>query len=306
MRLRTPLSLLAGLLILSQAVPAEERPTMSSVLENAQASDWRTPAQSSLLYLQLPKGRVIIEVAPQFAPNVIANIRVLAGDDYYSKTAVIRSQENYVAQWGDPNAENAEDVDRDGRVAIGEAKETVAAEFFRSANGLEFTAVDSRDAYAEVVGFVSGFPVGRDSDGSRAWLTHCYAAVGISRDTAPETGNGTSLYVVTGHAPRHLDRNVVVIGRVLQGMELLTTLPRGTGALGFYNTPAEMTPVAWMRFGDQLPAQEQVALQVFRTDTIAFKTLVEARTFRTEDWFVDPAGRIELCNIPVPVRSPAP
>lgn len=274
-----------------------ERPTMAGVLEAATEADWRTPDPANLLILQLPGGRVIMELAPDFAPNVIENIRQLTRDNYYASNAIIRSQENYVAQWGDPDAET------ESPASIGKASATVEAEFYRSAKGLDVVRIDSRDAYADIVGFAGGFPVGMDADGSRVWLTHCYGAVGISRDNAANSGNGTSLYVITGHAPRHLDRNVVVIGRVLRGMELLTTLPRGTGDLGFYETAAEMLPVSWMKFAADLPLDERVNLQVFRTDTDAFKQLVEARRYRTEEWFVDPAGRIGLCNIPIPVRE---
>jgi peptidylprolyl isomerase len=40
-----------------------------------------------------------------------------------------------------------------------------------------------------------------------------------------------------------------------------------------------------------------------RTDTDAFSDFVTSRTFRNEEWFVEPTGRIELCNIIPPVRN---
>ena len=58
------------------------------------------------------------------------------------------------------------------------------------------------------------------------------ACVGVGRDDWPDTGSGAELYVVIGQAPRQLDRNIVTVGRVLRGMELLSSLPRGTGAMG--------------------------------------------------------------------------
>jgi peptidylprolyl isomerase len=63
--------------------------------------------------------------------------------------------------------------------------------------------------------------------------------VGAGRDDPPES-DGTELYAVIGHAPRQLDRNVALVGRVLQGIELLSSLPRGSGEMGFY-VPSEAT-----------------------------------------------------------------
>jgi peptidylprolyl isomerase len=120
---------------------------------------------------------------------------------------------------------------------------------------------------------------------------------------SPDSGNGAELYVVTGHSPRHLDRNVVLVGRVMQGMELLTTLPRGTGPLGFYESKDEQVAIESIRFASDLPEDQRVGLKVLRTDTETFRQLVEARRYRAEDWFVDPADNIGLCNVPIPVRA---
>jgi len=67
--------------------------------------------------------------------------------------------------------------------------------------------------------------------------------VGVGRGLSPDTGSGAELYVVIGHAPRHLDRNIALVGRVVEGMEHLSSLPRGAGALGFYEEPEERTPI---------------------------------------------------------------
>jgi peptidylprolyl isomerase len=274
---------------------ADDRPTMTAVLEASSDADWREPDPQFLLYMSIPGGLIIMELAPDFAPDVIENIRLLTRADFFSGAAITRSQENYVAQWGDPNAGT------DDATSYGEAAAIVEAEFYRDAAGLNFVGIDSRDAYADQVGFVNGFPVGRDNE--RAWLTHCYGMLGVGRAMSPDSGNGAELYVVTGHSPRHLDRNVVLVGRVLQGMELLTTLPRGTGPLGFYESKDEQVAIESIRFASELPEDQRVGLKVLRTDTETFRQLVEARRYRAEDWFVDPADNIGLCNVPIPVRA---
>ena len=273
---------------------SDEKPkTMSGVLEAAASSDWREPDPDHTIYLLLEHGTVILELAPEFAPNTVDNVLALVADRYFDGLTINRVQENYVVQWGDPQAGTP-----DRRVH--ELGDSLEAEFFRDAAGLDLVTLDSQDAYADQVGFVNGLPVG--SDGTRAWLAHCYAMLGVGRDVAADSGNGTELYVVTGHAPRHLDRNVALIGRVIHGMELLTTLPRGGGPLGFYESAAERVPIQAIRVASDIPDSQRIAIELLRTDTQTFQDLVESRRNRHEEWFVDPAGRIEVCNVPLPAR----
>ena len=269
--------------------------TPSSVLEASSTDDWRTPDQENLLYLQLETGEVIFELATDFAPRHIKNLRKLTTDKYFDDLAIIRSQDNYVAQWGDPNSGT------DKAKSQGDAKAEVEPEFFRDRKGLKFTSIISRDAYADTVGFSSGFAMGADD--SRAWLTHCYGALGVGRGMAANSGNAAELYVVTGHSPRHLDRNVTLIGRALSGMELLSSLPRGTGTLGFYETPEEAVTIKAIRLGSELADIDQSKLEILRTDTETFNKFVQSRTTRLNEWFLDSTGKIEVCNVGIPVRK---
>jgi peptidylprolyl isomerase len=286
-----PLALLAC----AALAGGQERPTMSSVLEASVASDWRVPAPEDTLYMQLDSGRVVIELAPHFAPEHVSNIRRLVANRYFDGLAIVRSQENYVAQWGDPN------VDGEAK-SLGNAADSLDPEFYRDATDSPFNLVESRDAYANEVGFSSGFPAGRDGPDGRAWLTHCFGMLGVGRATSPRSGSGAELYVVTGHAPRHLDRNVTLAGRVIDGIEHLTTLPRGTGPLGFYESTDEQVPIRSIRLGSDLPETDRLSIELLRTDTEIFEQLIEARRYRAEGWFVDPADRIGICNVPLPVR----
>ncbi|HKO91319.1 MAG TPA: peptidylprolyl isomerase, partial [Polyangiaceae bacterium] len=145
-------------------------------------------------------------------------------------------------------------------------------------------------------------PMARESASGAAWLVHCYGMLGAGRDNAADSGGGAELYVVTGQAPRQLDRNVTLLGRVLWGMELLTTLPRGTAPLGFYEHPEQRVPIQRLRVAADVPVTERTPLEVLRTDTATFGAVVEARRHRREEWFKRAAGRIDVCNVPVAVR----
>jgi peptidylprolyl isomerase len=282
-----------------QAAKQTAKPkSMQEILDASQPSDWRKLDPANTLYLDLAAGRVVIEVAPDFAPAHVANIRTLAKEGYWNGLSINRSQDNFVVQWGDA----AED-DKN-RKPLGTAKAKLPAEFTRSSNGVKFDKLPDMDGWAPQVGFADGFPAARDPQAKQTWLAHCYGAVGAGRDVAADSSNGTELYVVTGQSPRQLDRNITVVGRVVQGIELLSTLPRGTGALGFYEKPEQRTAIKAIRLASEVPETERVPLELLRTDTVAFTELVEARRNRKDEWYKRPAGHIDLCNVPLPVRSP--
>lgn len=287
------ITLAAVPLLLASANSNAAGKTMADVLVASQPSDWRPLDPLNTLYMDLPTGRVVIELSPQFAPNHVANIRALARGRYFDGLAIVRSQDNYVVQWGDPDAKKP----------FGEAKKTLAPEFTRPAAGLEFTVLPDPDTYVAHTGFVDGFPAARESAQGAAWMVHCYGMVGAGRDNDVNSGSGAELYVVTGSAPRLLDRNVTLVGRVVQGMDILSTMPRGKGAMGFYEKPEERTPIAQVRLAADVPAAERANLEVLRTDTQTFTDLVESRRNRQEEWFKAPAGRIDVCNVPLPVRK---
>jgi peptidylprolyl isomerase len=280
----------------AHAAAAKPR-TSAEILAASASSDWRRPNPDDLLYLELASGRVIFELAPDMAPATIANLKLLVRAGYFDGLSINRVQENYVVQWGDPNETN--------RRPLGAAKDSIPAEFARPRKaGPAFAVLPDRDGYAREVGFVQGFPAARD--GKDMWLTHCPGALGVGRDEAPDSGSAAELYVVIGHAPRNLDRNVTVIGRVLQGISQLTTLPRGTGALGFYEDPAQRVAIRRIRLASDVPEPDRTPLEVLRTDTKTFEAFVDARRNRRDGWYVRPAGYIDLCNVPIPVRTPKP
>jgi len=274
------------------AATAHRPPTAAEVLAGSAAADWRALDPHNTLYLELATGRVVIELAPEFAPNYVANVLALSRGKYFDGLPIERSQDNYVVQWGD----------RAGKKPVGTAHRTVAAEFERPLRGLALTRLPDPDTYAPEVGFVDGFPVAADPASGRAWLVHCYGMVGSGRGDDVDSGGGTELYVVIGQAPRHLDRNVTLLGRVVSGMELLSVMPRGSGPLGFYERPEQFVPLTSVRVAADVPAAQRTNLEVLRTDTPAFQAYLEARRNRHEEWFKVPAGRVDVCNVPVPVR----
>ena len=288
-----------GMCAAAHAGPAPAKaPTMADVIAASKPSDWHALDPQNTLYLELASGRVVIELAPMFAPKHVANIKTLVHEKYFDGLAILRSQDNYVVQWGDPDSD-----DKQKKRSFGSAQEKLKAEFTIPLNkDLPFTLLPDRDGYAPQTGFSTDFPAARDAKANVAWMTHCYGTLGVGRDLDVDSGSGAELYVVIGASPRWLDRNITVAGRVVQGMELLSTLPRGTGALGFYEKSEQRVPVKSIRLAADVPEKERTNLEVLRTDTPTFTALVESRRNRRDEWYKVPAGYIDVCSVPVPAR----
>jgi peptidylprolyl isomerase len=235
----------------------------------------------------------VIELASHVAPEHAANIKALARARYFDGLAIIRVQDNYVVQWDDeshrrplpPSVRPSVEFTADAKAAV------------------RFVALPDHDLYAKEVGFLDGFPAGRDPSTHTVWLAHCYGMVGAGRDD-PAESTGAEMYAVIGNAPRQLDRNVALVGRVLKGMELLSTLPRGSGEMGFYVAAEPPVPISSARVASDVPEAERTPIQVLRTDSATFRSVLDQRRERREPWFKHNPGAIDLCNVPLPVRTP--
>ncbi len=288
---------LASFPLLAADAPAKYR-SAQEIIDASPASDWHTPAPENLLYMDVEGGRVIIELAPEFAPEHVGNIRTLAREGFWNGTSIYRSQDNFVVQFGDADADDAAKAR-----SMGSARTHLPAEFQRPAEGLDFTALPDRDGWAAQTGFAGDFAVG--SDGQHSWLTHCYGTLGAGRNNEEDSSLGAELYVVIGQSPRQLDRNITLVGRVLKGMELLSAIQRGPEPMGFYDEASQRTPITAITLASELPAGQRVPLQVLRTDSKTFADTVEARRNRVDGFYKRAAGHIDLCNIPLPVRTGA-
>ena len=346
--MRTAFLVAAATIALALPAAAQEEPkgapAPSEIVAAAPKSDWVAIAPEDLLVMTLApdadgKPRtVVIQLMPApFSQGWVHNIRLFARAKWYDGISVNRVQDNYVTQWGDPNYDNPEAAGKpkplpEGPKVMGEAEYTASLEEWQNRNaerdrarrdneaaGLvlrpaetnPYPAWQSTDTYANNVNFYHGWPVAtiwRNSFPQMWWPTHCYGMVGVGRNYSPDTGSGAELYTVIGHAPRHLDRNIALVGRVIEGMEHLSSLPRGKGALGFYTAEeaAKRTPILSVRVASDLAPAEQPAFEYLSTESATFATYAEAIANRRDPFFIVPAGGADVCNIRVPVRRVAP
>lgn len=271
----------------------KDAPSPQEVLDAAPVTAWRDVPAEDLVVMTLADGSVVdYQLAPDFAPVHVANIRQLVRSGYFDGASILRVQDNYVVQWGRPDEDKTE---AKGIVAV------PPAEYDFPAAGFKMKALLYRDAYAPHVGHIRSWPVARD--GKTDWLIHCYGMIGVARDVPPDTGSGTQLYTIIGHAPRHLDRNLAVVGRIVSGMDLLADRPRGTEDLGFYKDDSQRIKIVSAKMASDIDAGSRPAFQVLDSDTATFDTWVKAKANRSGAFFVRPAGAVDICNALPPYRK---
>ena len=290
-----PLAALATATATAQPAAKPAKPTTpSEVVAAAPATAWRTIPADDLLVMELKNGgQVVIQLAPAFAPVHVANIRALARGGWWDGAAIYRVQDNYVAQWGNNESDKPFPP---GVVA------KPPAEYTRPLKGLSVRPLGHGDPYAPAAGYALGWPVAYSPRAGWANLTHCYGSVGVGRDLSPDTGTGGELYAAIGHGPRHLDRNIAVVGRVIEGIDRLSSLPRGTGDLGFYKERSQDVPIVRARLASQLGAAERPSFQYMDVRSASFTDYLRLRANRKDAFYIRPAGGVDLCNAPVPVR----
>jgi peptidylprolyl isomerase len=287
--------LLLSAVLLTAAAPPKKLPTPSDIVAAAPASDWRTIAPDNLMVMDLAKGgRIVVQLAPEFAPVHVANIKALVRGNYWDGATIYRLQDNYVAQWG------LNESDRPWPKGV-TAKPP--AEYTRALKGLKIKPLGYPDDYAPAAGFWDGWPVAYSPKAGWATLTHCYGSVGVGRDLAPDTGTGGELYAIIGQSPRQLDRNIALVGRVIEGIDRLSSLPRGPAPMGFYADKAQYVPIAKIRLASDMDAAERPTYEYLDTNGPSFARYLHVKANRHDDFYQVPAGGVDLCNVNVPVRK---
>ncbi|MEE9433778.1 MAG: peptidylprolyl isomerase [Sphingorhabdus sp.] len=338
---------------LAQAPKEQEKkeifPSPNEIVGKADAKDWVALAPSDLLVMDLapdaqgkPRRVVIQLMPPPFSQGWIGNMRKLAKAHWWDGTAIVRVQDNYVTQWGDPDGEDeakakklpkglkvmaeddytsfgliAQQPHWTGRRKVTPAKKPIADNYagggrfwrgwpFAFSTPSEQNPIQIMEGGEIIDGELKGdwkTRAPKPDEYLRYWPVHCYGMVGVGRGYSPDTGTGAELYTVIGHAPRHLDRNIALVGRIIEGIEHLSSLPRGTGPLGFYEKAEQRVPILSIRLQSEMPTDKPLpTYEYLSTESAAFAKYADARANRRDPFFIKPAGGADICNIPVPVR----
>ena len=257
--------------------------------------DWRDVDPDNLMLIDVKYGRIAIELFPEFAPDHVKRMRALARAHFYDGLSFYRVIDGFVAQGGIGEGDDKKLKEWPALKAEFDHEETFK---------LEFTPLNSPDLYAPEVGHTNGFPSARDSKEGKLWLVHCPGAVAMARDNNPDSG-GTEFYIVIGQAPRRLDRNLSVFGRVLEGMQYLQKLNRGDPNVesGVIQDESQRDAILKVQIAADLPRTERPRFQVMKTDGPGFTTKKEERRNAvSEFWLHQPPKVLEICSVAIPTR----
>lgn len=274
---------------------------LAAVLALAAAGDaigsdqptWREVEADNLVFLDLTEGQIIIELNPVFAPRTVEQFRRLAQDGFYDGLAFYRVIDGFVAQGGDGS-----DLGALSSVPL------IAAEFEREwTDDLPFTSVQKPDLFAPEAGFVDGFAAGRDPAAGKAWLLHCPGAVAMARNDDKDSSR-TDFYIVTGQAPRYLDRNMNVFGRVIHGMEVVQRIRRGPASDdGIIRDDTAASRIREITLAADLPKKNRLTAYVMDTGSKGFQRLLEDRRDRKQRFFHNrPPKVLDVCQVPMAGR----
>ena len=137
-------------------------------------------------------------------------------------------------------------------------------------------------------------------------LSNRRGTVGLAREDSPHSGSAQFYFNLVdnlGLDPLPSRWGYAVFGRVIEGMELLSGLPRGPAPMGFYTDKRQRVPIESVRLAADLPPAQRPQIEVLRTDSATFAKLVEAKRNRRDAFYAVPAGKIDLCSIAIPSRE---
>ena len=185
---------------------------------NNNNAPWFEVAKRNIVTFETFYGDVVIALHPTLAPTHVARFKALINAGFYDNQSFYRVIDGFVAQAGSNDGHDKSKFDD-------QLLSPLNAEFTQPLSS-NAQVIEDNDMFAPKTGFIDGFPVGIDEQKKEMWGLHCPGVVAFARNSEKDMAS-TEFYIVIGQAPRHLDRNMSVVGRVVEGMQILQKLPRG-------------------------------------------------------------------------------
>lgn len=185
--------------------------------------DWRTPDPNDVLVIDTNRGRILVELVPEVAPQFAARARQLAHEHFYDGQTFFRVIDDFMDQTGDPQ--------NNGQG--GSKMPDLPAEFtFRRGPATPFAAAQNQQS-AEV-GFIKSVPVMSQSmmlapmmrDGMvQAWALYCPGVAGAARSGEPNSAN-SQFFLMRATYPK-LEKQYTAFGRVIAGQDVVVAIKTG-------------------------------------------------------------------------------
>jgi cyclophilin family peptidyl-prolyl cis-trans isomerase len=168
-----------------------------------QAKSKLNPDPANLLTIELNSGKVVIELFPEDAPNHVKRIKELAKEGMYDGVAFHRVIDGFMAQTGDVEFGNSKKYNK-GRVGTGgSSKPDLKAEFNKR--------------------------------------KHTKGTCSMARSSSPNSAN--SQFFICFGSKGHLDGKYTIWGQVIEGMENIDKIKRGSPFNGSVSNPDIMMKV---------------------------------------------------------------
>ncbi len=186
-------------------------------------SDWRTPDPQNVLVIETSKGRILLEMQPQVAPQHVARVRQLARQGFYDGQSFFRVIDEFMDQTGDPQNTGVG----------GSTLPNLAPEFtFRRGSDMAVTVVNREDGRES--GLLGAMPIiSQPLDLAplmadhrvRAYGTFCGGVAGMARAGPPDSAN--SQFFLMRATGVELDQKYTPWGRVIAGQDVVRAIKTG-------------------------------------------------------------------------------
>lgn len=255
----------------AQTDDSAEAPAFTMEDVSASPDAWRAVDPENLVVIDTSKGKILIELMPSAAPNHVAQFKAYVRAGLYNNTPFHRVIKGFMAQGGDVGQVHGADK----MMPQLEAEFT----FRRDPNETAMDPVGYADA--AVAGFHQGFPLESVAqfmsemsvDGRvESWMPHCAGVLSSARTDDPNSANAQ--FFLISDQGRHLDKQYTAKGRVLSGMDVVTSIKLGPKPDGYPISNPDVVTKASM--AADLDATSRPTVYVERTNTPEWAARLEA------------------------------
>jgi peptidylprolyl isomerase len=214
-------------------------------------ADWRALDPAETLVIETTKGRIVVEMRPEFAPKAVERVKRLAREGVYDGLQFHRVIEGFVDQTGNPN-------NKDGGTS---SYPDLPAEFGARLPASADPAIIVRrtDGVEGVLGSspFAGVSAAEQALGSdhrlRVWGAYCAGTAGMGRQAGIDTANSEIFFM---RAPvRRLDHDYAVWGQVVAGLDVVRAINVG-------EPPSDPDRMLKVRVAADLPQAERPRIKV--------------------------------------------
>ena len=282
--LKSPL--LSILLACAVAGPALAAPAPAPAPAPAfPAADYRPIPLDRLMVIDTSKGRVVVELSPELAPEHVERMTILAKRGFYDGLQFFRVIDDFMDQTGDPNNDGKGGSDLPnlkGQFSFRHAETGGFVPVGKLPDGTEYGFVGPSPAISQPSALALLMADGK----VRAYGLFCPGVAGMARAGDPDSAN-SQFYLMRGAAPA-LDQKYTPWGRVVQGLEVVRAIAQGEPP----PAPDRMTRV---RMAADLPSAEQPRLSRVDPTSAAFRAQAAATAAARGSAFTP-------CDLELPVK----